>query len=207
MYVIIYKTKNVKEMLFLMFSDIICEQLVKRKIGPKQMVIVALVGSLGLILAWVLFDLAFVFVDRTAMLGAILFIGCIALTVYLVRFILLVEYEYSFVNGELTVDKISAKSKRKHMIDVSVKHFEKIGKYDPEKVNNLKVEVVRDYASDSYAPETVYAYYKDNGSGRKTLLIFTPNEKLIGSIKPYVNGMMFREAFPNFKSAAKQDEQ
>ncbi|MDD6395109.1 MAG: DUF6106 family protein [Firmicutes bacterium] len=189
-----------------MFSDIICEQLVKRKIGPKQMVIAAVIVSVGLIISLFLRALGIV-VDRTlGMMGIFLFAIGIFVTIYFVRFFIFVEYEYSFVNGELTIDRISAKSKRKHMMDVAVKSFEKIGKYEPEKVKNLNVDTVRDYSADPYASDAVYAYYKD-GSGRKILLIFSPNEKLIGSIKPYVNGMMFREAFPNFKSASKPIEQ
>lgn len=190
-----------------MFSDIICEQLVKRKIGPKQMVTAAVIVSVGLIISLFLRAVGMI-VDRTlGMMGILLFALGIFLTVYIVRFFIFVEYEYSFVNGELTIDRISAKSKRKHMMDVAVKSFEKIGRYDSEKVKNLKADTVRDYSADPYASDAVYAYYKDSSSGRKILLIFSPNEKLIGSIKPYVNGMMFREAFPNFKSAAKPIEQ
>lgn len=183
-----------------MFSDIVCEQLVKKKNGPKQIIAGALTVSFGFLLSWILFDVANVLIDRTGMLGVILLVVGIALTVFFVRFIIGVEYEYSFVNGELTIDKILAKSKRKHLTDIKVKTFEKLGKYDPEKVNKLKVDVVRDYSVDKYDTNSIYAYFKDETSGRKTLLIFTPNQKLIDSMKTYVSATVYREAF----SAAKK---
>lgn len=189
-----------------MFSDIICEQLVKRKFGPKQMAIAGGIATAGLIVSLLLYTIGVYIDPAVGLMGSMLFICGICLTVYLVRFFIMVEYEYSFVNGELTIDKISAKSKRKHLVDINVKSFEKMGVYDPEKVENLKVNTVRDYSVDRYEEGTIYAYYKDNTSGN-TLLIFTPNEKLIGSMKPYVNAMVFREAFPNFKNVAKKDEQ
>lgn len=179
-----------------MFSDVICEQLVKRKIGPKQIATGAGIVTLGLFLSFLVYAIGVYADPAVGLLGSMLFLCGVALTIYFVRFIF-VEYEYSFVNGELTVDKIIAKSKRKHLLDVDVKIFDKMGRYDPEEIDkiNLKVDVVRDYSVDKYASDTVYAYFKDVKDGSKTLLIFSPNQKLIDAMKTYVNATVYREAF------------
>lgn len=189
-----------------MFSDIICEQLVKRKIGSKQMVMGAGIITGGVLLSFLAYAIGVYADPAVGLLGSMLFLCGIFITFYFGRFVIFVEYEYSFVNGELTIDKIMAKSKRKHMLDVDVKAFEKMGKYDPEKEEKLKINKVCDFSVDKYDSNTIYAYYKD-GNSNNILLIFTPNEKLIGSMKTYVNNIVFREAFPNFKSASKPIEQ
>ncbi len=189
-----------------MFSDIICEQLVKRKLTPKYMAIGAGIITGGVFLSFLAYAIGVYADPAVGLMGSMLFLCGIFITFYFGRFAIFVEYEYSFVNGELTIDKISAKSKRKHMLDVDVKSFEKMGKYDPEKEEKLKITKVCDFSVDKYDSDTIYAYFKDS-SGNNTLLIFTPNEKLIGSMKTYVNNMVFREAFPNFKAAAKSSDE
>lgn len=178
-----------------MFSDIVCEQLIKRKIGPKQIFLGAVIAVIGLLLSWFLWAIGVVIDPTVRLMGILLFACGIALTVFCLRFVLLVEYEYSFVNGELTIDKILAKSKRKHLRDIKVNTFEKLGKYDSEIVGKLKADKVYDYSVDKYDSDSIYAYFKDEGSGCKTLLIFTPNQKLIDSMKTYVNATVYREAF------------
>lgn len=183
-----------------MFGDVICEQLIKRKIGSKQIVIGAVIIVIGFFLSWFLWAVGVVIDPAVHLMGILLFACGIALTLFCLRFAWLVEYEYSFVNGELTIDKIIAKSKRKHLKDIKVNTFEKLGKYDPEVVNKLKADVVWDYSVDKYDSNSIYACFKDEKSGRKAILIFTPNQKLIDSMKTYVNATVYREAF----SAAKK---
>ena len=186
-----------------MISDIVCEQLIKKKFGPKQAVqggAIVVVGGLLSYVLWAIGEVA----DRTVHLLGLLFLASgWAATVYFLRFVLMVEYEYTFVNGELTIDKIMAKSKRKHIANITVRGFEKIGKFDPNVVNNIKADIECDYSTSKDDENTLYALYRDEKTGRKTLLFFTPNEKIILAMKSYVNASVFREAFPNLRNAAK----
>ncbi len=176
-----------------MISDILCEQLVKRKFGSKQIFIGGCIALLGLILSLVLYVIG-AYVDTvTGLMRIILFFCGVAITVFFLRK-LMVEYEYAFYNGELTVDRITAKSKRKAMLSVSVKGFEKMGKYTPDAVERLNFTKIRDYSISKYDSDAVFALYKDEKSGEKTLLIFSPNEKLIKALKTSVNPTVFREA-------------
>lgn len=178
-----------------MFSDVICEQLVKRKFSTIQIIKGVLITLAGLILSFLLYGIGLYADPAVGLMGPMFFICGMIGTFFIFRRFMLIEYEYSFVNGELTIDKISAKSTRKHLTDINVKSFEKLGKYDPEVVEKINADVVKDYSSDKYDDDSMYAYFKDDASGRKTLLIFTPNKKLIDSMKNYVSATVYREAF------------
>ena len=177
-----------------MVSDIVCEYLVKRKIDVKQILQAAVIVTLGFIVTDVIaFFLSYA--DRTRLLFTLLFLCGMGLTVFLTRFALIVEYEYSFVNGELTVDRILARSQRKHMLDVNVKTIYKLGYVGSGEINEHNIDSVKDYSSSRNDKETVFACYKDENSGKNILLFFTPNQKIIDSMKPYVNATVYREAF------------
>ena len=91
-------------------SDFYTEQLVKKQSGAKEMAIRA-----GLIVLTVIA----VFIVLMFPLGIILPILAVVLDVFMFRR-LNVEYEYLFVNGDLDVDKIMSRAKRKRMFSMNV---------------------------------------------------------------------------------------
>lgn len=177
-----------------MISDIVCEYLVKRKLSPLQIAKAVGITVLCLLFTWFMRSVG-VLIDRTGMMSLLL-LGCgIALTVFVVRFAVMVEYEYTIVNGELTIDRILAKSSRKNVLEVSIKTFDKLGKYDAETIGNLHAAKVLDYSKDKSDPGTFFAYYKDEKSNVNTVLLFTPNQKMLDAIKSSVSATVYREAF------------
>lgn len=177
-----------------MISDIVCEYLVTRKLNPPEIVKVVGVGVAGVLLTWFLRSLGVV-IDRTGMMAVLLTLCGLALTIYLVRLAAMVEYEYSIVNGELTIDRILAKSRRKTMLEIDVKTFEKFGKYDAETVGKLGAGKLRDYSADKSDPNTYYAFYKDEKTNVGTVLLFTINEKMLNALKSSVSATVYRDAF------------
>ena len=113
-----------------MISDIVCEYLVKRKLDGVQIAKAVGVFVVGFVVSWFLRAIGII-ADRSGMLAAVFLLGGLALTIYLARFMLMVEYEYTLVNGELTIDRILAQSSRKKMTDVNVKTIEKMGTRKP----------------------------------------------------------------------------
>ncbi len=178
-----------------MISDIVCEQLVQRKLTPMRILTIAGVTVGGILLSFFLYVIGGIADPAVGMMASLFFLGGIALTVFLVRRMLFVEYEYTFVNGELTVDKILTKSSRKNLAEIDVKAIEKLGKYDAETVAKLGSVQVWDYSADKADENTLYAFFKDDASGRNTVLFFTPNQKLLDAMKPYVSATVYREAF------------
>lgn len=90
-----------------------------------------------------------------------------------------VEYEYSFTNGELDVDKIIAKKKRREMLSVDVGKFNDFGRYSDDIPETKGMTII--FASDNIASNEYYADFNhaDYGSAR---LVFSPDEKMLEKV-------------------------
>lgn len=91
-----------------------------------------------------------------------------------------VEYEYTFTNGDLDIDKIIAQAKRKEMLTIQVSKFTAFGRYDlsvPEETDDMTVV----YATDNIESHEYYADFQHEEYG-ETRLIFCPDEKMLGNI-------------------------
>lgn len=91
-----------------------------------------------------------------------------------------VEYEYTFTNGELDVDKIIAKKKRREMLSTSVRQFTDFGKYDDGMEESADMTVI--LATDNIASHEYYADFNDESVG-PARLIFAPDERMLENIK------------------------
>lgn len=98
-----------------------------------------------------------------------------------------VEYEYTFTNGELDIDKIIAKKKRVELITVETRKFTAFGKYtdDLEESDDMTVVI----SSDNIASHEYYADFTHEEHGN-TRLVFSPNEKMLESIKRALPGKL-----------------
>lgn len=99
-------------------------------------------------------------------------------TYYLVQG-MYVEYEYTFTNGELDIDKIVAKRKRTPLVTAEVKKFTGFGKYSDELQESSDMTVV--ISSDNIASHEYYADFEHEEYG-KTRLIFSPDERMLENI-------------------------
>lgn len=97
-----------------------------------------------------------------------------------------VEYEYILTNGELDVDKITNKKRRKRLMTIHCKSFTAFAKVgDKEFLSEENGEFVRviDASAKSSALEDYYAVFYKNG--QKIKLIFNPTQKMIDSFRMY----------------------
>lgn len=97
-----------------------------------------------------------------------------------------VEYEYILTNGELDVDKITNKRRRKRLLTIHCKSFTvfaKVGDKEFLSVENGEFSKVIDAGAKSSALEDYYAVFYKNG--QKIKLIFNPTQKMIESFKIY----------------------
>ena len=184
-----------------MVSDIVCECLVKKKADAIHIAKVAGVFGGGFLISYELLAVASIH-DPSGMLGPMLLMGGLFLTVFFGRRVLMVEYEYAYFDGEIAFDRIRAKSKRKHLIDVDLKSVEKIGRAGDEKFQKLRGAKIRDYSVSKTDPNTIYIYFKDEKTGENNILFFTPNQKILDAMKTSVSATVYREFFSKAKKNA-----
>ncbi len=97
-----------------------------------------------------------------------------------------VEFEYVFTSGDLDIDKIFNKNKRKHFITVDVRKFEIMAPVDSKdhaaELSNYQKIV--DCSSGNKKDNTYAAMLVRDGKREK--LILEPNEKMLKAIKKYI---------------------
>lgn len=161
--------------------DNFAEQLVKKNETASDKVKRAATVVIGIIAALALLLLALMQLQSPliATLGIILAVVSVFGTYYLVQSSM-VEYEYTFTNGELDVAKIVAQKKRHELLTVDVKKFTSFGKFDDSIVEIDGMAIFS--ASDNIASHEYYADFQHEEYGISRL-IFVPDEKMLGNIR------------------------
>ena len=164
-------------------SDMYVECLVKGKAKPTN-----------IIFKWV-FILATAVFGVMTLLGAIIaFIpaGICGIIAYYVSFGASIEYEYLYMDRELTVDKIMAKAKRKRVDTLHVDRMEvvaPISSYHLDGYKNRKVSV-KDYSSGVEEPDyKLYAIYYEGG----VKVVISASENLIKALKAVAPRKVFMD--------------
>ena len=157
--------------------DTFVEQIVAKKKGGKEWAIIF--GSLVLCVLILLFGMPFVFAF-IPILGAALIVGLGYGEWWLITN-QNVEYEYSVTNGDIDIDQITARRKRKRIVSV---------------VGN-KLEILEPYSAASYAArpfdrrviaapseqeEGLWCFtYRSKKSGH-TLVVFQPEKRVLNAL-------------------------
>ena len=93
------------------------------------------------------------------------------------------EYEYIVTNGDLDIDKIIAKRKRKRLISVKVSTFDDFGVLSADTQTPKDITTV--LAGKNTGEGDYYADFNHPTLGN-VRLIFTPEEKITEGLKPYL---------------------
>lgn len=162
--------------------DIFVEQIVRKETTGKDWALRVMIGiGMGMLCAVSLFLFMII-----PFLGLLLFFGVIW-GGYQLMTGTDCEYEYIVTNGEIDIDKIIAKRKRVRLITAKASAFEAFGKYEnaPEAGNGVTtVNAVGTPETDSEV-KVWYADLKHPSAG-DVRLIFSPNEKVIEAITPFL---------------------
>ncbi len=162
--------------------DIFIEQLVRKKKTKKEYIRMGLC-ALGAVCNAVLFLVLF----QIPFIGAFALFICFGL-MYLLYMALTgtnLEYEYSFTNGVLDVDKIINLRKRKKLAEIYAKNIEAMASGKTADYQRLLADrgVRKIYASTMEAEDLYYIlFFKD---GVMTMLIFNPNQEIRESFFRY----------------------
>lgn len=156
------------------------EQLVKKRPERSDKVKSALVFIATFMLAAVAFCVILYFLSVVMIVvAAIVAIGICWLG-YKLTGEFNIEYEYCFSAGEFTVDKIINQRRRKHVCSCLLRSADTFY-HNPSKLpQNVTVISALGEEGDTYGIE-----YTDAKYGRSVLL-FTPNEKMLEAVKPYL---------------------
>ncbi len=163
--------------------DTYCEYIVKKKNGGKEMALRALI-VVGAVALFIVFMLLGGILRSFSMITTLLAFGALY-GGYLLITNMNIEYEYIVTNGEMDVDKIIARRRRKRMLTVNARTFEKFGTFKEEE------HVNENYANRVYAcssptdPGCYYAVLTHQTMGR-VLLVFSPNDHVLETLKTYI---------------------
>lgn len=165
-----------------MNMDLFAEQLVKKKRDSRDFlkIILSIVGALVLI---VLLGMLSAFMPFVGMFMLIIVVGIIY-ALYILITSTNLEYEYAFTAGELDVDAVINARRRKRVTSFVIDDMEILAHKSNDDfsryMNNPGLKKI--YAcTDREAEDLYFAAYTENGSGR--LLLFNPNEKILGYFK------------------------
>ncbi len=157
--------------------DVFIEQMVTRQSGGKELFfrILSAVLCAGICVLSVIHFLPFaIFIWGAAIFG-----------VYKVFSISQLEYEYIFTNGELDVDKITAKSTRKRLVTINAREIELLAKTSNP---NFKREFSGNFITKIFAgtgakdDSEYFCIFNNKGRCR---LVFNPSEKVLNEFAKY----------------------
>ncbi|XCP83429.1 DUF6106 family protein [Roseburia hominis] len=152
-------------------GDYYTEQLVKRKTPASAYVIM---GGLALmttiaVLAMLLFPFGILIVVIAGVIDYFVFRG------------LNVEYEYLYVNGNLDIDKIMSKSKRKRIFEMAINDMELIAPKGAAQLHgfqNIKATDFSSGMSDARLYEMIVVK-----SGAKQRIVFEPDDVILEGMR------------------------
>lgn len=178
--------------------DTFTEQLVVRKNSPRDFAKLA-IYLLALISIPLLFVLLGHYVNVYFIIVSICAFFFVLYAAYYLVTGMYVEYEYSVTNSNLTVDKIIAKRSRKRIISVDVKRFNELkkfseGDFGQKPYKKIFKSSVTSHGEDVYAAEM----HLDKFNGQ-CLLLFSPDEKTLTAMKPFLKNSIKVNLFKNSK--------
>lgn len=166
------------------------EQIVKKKFTMQTftMLIIGFVFAIiGLIGSFVLSFSYGIFVPIA--------IGLLVLCIWMTWYILKntrVEYEYTFVTGEMRIERIKNKMRRRKIAAFDVKAIDDIDFFiNPEtgekNIDTSKYDLILKAAGTSPEEPTYYVVIHDKVRRKPALLLFSPNETTLQKIRPYLS--------------------
>lgn len=152
-------------------SDFYTEQLVKRKTTGGTVLAKAGLIALTVVAAALIPVLPF---------GIIIAAAMVALDIFMFRGMDL-EYEYLYVNGDLDIDKVMAKSKRKRIFSTNIEELELLAPTGSSELRLIQVQKTYNYSTMVQGNQTYELIVIQKG--QKVKVIFEPNETILNGFQ------------------------
>lgn len=158
--------------------DMFFEQIVKQKPNAKRTATKLLILIVGIILLFGSFLLMYI-----PIINSISFLASVGIIYF--TYILFsnqnIEFEYIYTNGEVDIDKIVNRKKRKRILTVKISSFDKFDNNNKETILKNKYDKFIDASSLIEDEDTYYATFRTPDS-KSCVLFFTPNKKLLDEL-------------------------
>ena len=125
------------------------------------------------------------------MMGLIFFLVVAIVAAIAAYFVFLnadIEYEYLYLDKEITVDKVMAQSKRKRMGVYQLEKMEILAPVDSYHLDAYKNRMVQEFDY-SGAEERAFAFYYEGGKK----IILSPSEEMIAALRNVAPRKVFSE--------------
>lgn len=176
--------------------DVFVEQMVKRRFGTKDKLLTAGIVLAALLLSFIFILVVPVFI-RAFSLVSFFFVAAAWYGAYWLISSLSLEFEYAVTNGDITVDKIIAKRRRKRILVADAKNIEEMGRYkESDHVQRNYDKRVIANTGEEQAEDWYFTFHHRHFG--HTLLVFTPDEKTLEAIKPYLKRQVAVHAFSRY---------
>ncbi len=177
-------------------QDVFVERIVKKKLSVSIILLKILIITASILLAIVLLFVGlFLF---TQFVSFAMLLACAAVYGgYMLATSFNLEYETCFTNGQLDVDKIINRRRRKRLISIRCKDVETLGKYKAVDHQNKQYKT-RIIACDSEESEDVWYLTLSHNTLGHTLLVFNADERLLEGIKSYIPRQLAFQVFGRF---------
>lgn len=173
--------------------DLFCEQLVKRKKTVKDTLIIAAMFITLVVIPVLGFVLSMLVNPYFMMVAIFVF----ALDIYFVWYVVTgrnIEYEYIVTNNNLTIDRVMAKRRRKRVISLDIKNIDEMCTLGTKELSKGKCErVIFAGATDFGEKEYQMKIYTEKFGN--TLVVFSPNEKTLKAMKPFLKAQVALNIF------------
>ncbi len=152
-------------------NEVCVEALVRRPVTMRQKVLFYVLVGVAAIAAYL---------TITILPIAIIVAIAAGIGAYVVKQGMDTEYEYAFFDGELSIDKVVANSRRKHLADYQMTDVQIIAPVNSSSAAAFRHRQMRkkDYSAGAQTGTQYAIYLRDD---RKVL--FTPSEKLLAAMK------------------------
>lgn len=163
-------------------DDVFIEKIVARKKTCKDYLLIVGVIVAGLV-AIVAVNVLNVYINISFMLP-LLVVGVIYL-LYILISNMSIEFEYILTNGDLDIDKIIARRKRKRVFSCPAKNVEMMAKVGSDEWRDAQHGGYKllDCSQTLMSPDSWFI--TANFKGQRLLVVFTPDERILKNMKRY----------------------
>ncbi len=140
----------------------------------------------------IMLAVAFIFLGLLGYFVAMLLGIVFGVGAYFVSQLVLIEYEYLYLDREITIDKIMGQSRRKRVATYEIDRMEVMAPMNSYHLDNYRKREVKPKDCSSGVvgqPDTRYALYYEGNE----MLIFEPNEDMVRAIMNVAPRKAFRD--------------
>ena len=168
------------------------EQLYKRKTRPVDILMRVIITIAAAALSWTAFIAARAYLGGIGRILSVLAVAAIIFIAYKIAIRFDVEFEYTYFNGEIDIDKIMNQTSRKKVITVQIKSIQEFGRCTQEQKRRLEdreFDTTVDVRSLKSGSTVYYAVFKHPTQGN-TLLLFEPDEITLSEMRKVRRDLM-----------------